>query len=682
MKTRILLATLALSVSALGQSTPPPTITLEIPIEAAGHSFQFIDDYPNGTGTPTLLYGGAPIYDLLTQRFLVVATPQYGYNSIVAPRLLDDSTGVSITFASFNITDSLVWLPSIFGNGLIGFAVHEDLANHTFALVAPIEGYAFPVTKLPVMGSTVNDTDGNPVFVSLGFFNAFVNTEISSLSPATTVLVDLTAQKQAVANATDLRNPSAWVPRTVALPTRAATFTLGNINSWETLDTTQTYTLHTSSGSLQGVTAYSASGYDQSSNWFNEARVSGQVGISEDYWLTKDGTADSTPHFFMGPGTGETLQSAAPFTVPVQQRGTLTFTIGQDHYSDTLYVVQNGTWSLVSSGSGNQWQNMLTTWDINGNPLNYYFDYYQSQEVNLNAPWELVSVDSSNSTVFHGQTTDLRDGFSPFNPVPPAGQVSVSVANPRRVSLLNGQLHLIGQDGTLWAVSVVPGFESSGNYSLYWAGYFIGTPMERWTSLRYIPATAPASTTNGQQFMMHDVATDEYSQVGAGGENFNFATWVPESPITLSLPVSRWSQDLSIVTAAGGVFPIEKGAVQGLWTSTGNGAYFNSYGYFEATSRYHIETDWWVYSSNGNLGAPEFSGMNSYDLLNWASPTTDADNDGLPSWYEYILGTSDNSTDTDGDEISDFIEARDGTNPNSPKPILTVSSPVGAVWLN
>lgn len=671
MKTRILLATLALSVSALGQSSPPPTITLEIPVEAAGHSFQFLDDSDG-----QLFHEGVPIFDALTMKFILTGTPTL--QSQVMPILSDHTVGNTMEYGTLSLTGPVVWQASVFGAGTIGYALGGERLDHTFALVAPALGWAFPVSKVSPASLSALDSDGNWQ-LAFGFFNAYVATGVSTLSRLNTVLVDLTAQEQSKPNLTDLRFAESWAPRSVALPTRAVTFTIGEVASGYQILPGATFTLHTSSGNMQGLVPFSVvvGGH-------RLLRLGGQVGIREEYWWTRDGTAETTDHFFMEIGHTAVSKAGAGLSVPVADIQTVTFTIGEDHFSESLAVLQNG--SITPLGSGTGGANMLVTWDQNGNEVQYHFDYF-SASVDMSQPWDLVSVDATPAVIHSfGQTTDLRGGFAPFNPVAPAGFVSMSVPEARRASLLGGQLKLQANDSTEWAVSVTPGFEGVGQYYTYWSGVFVGTPLERWSYFQYIPATAPSSTTDWQQISLLDTAASESSGSGAGGGYLDFSKWLPVTTLSLNLPVSRWNQELYIITSAGGMFPVTKGNIQGLWSFYGMGNYFTTYGYFDAASQIHSGADWWVYAPYGNSGTPEVSELNGSDIMNW-NPTsaTDADGDGLPDWYEYILGTSDDATtgwDTDGDGIGDYQEIAAGTNPNQAAPTLTVTTPVGAVWLN
>ena len=86
---RSILATTALGCSALAQW---PTITLEVPVQAAGHSFELYEGYYYGSSS---VFSGLPTYDALTQKFLITA----GANGSTwyYPRLWNNTLGIETT---------------------------------------------------------------------------------------------------------------------------------------------------------------------------------------------------------------------------------------------------------------------------------------------------------------------------------------------------------------------------------------------------------------------------------------------------------------------------------------------------------------------------------------------------------------------------------------------------------
>ncbi len=673
MKTRILLATLALSVSALGQSTPPPpTITLEVPVEAAGHSFQLWENYYN----PAMVFSGQPVYDALTGKFLVTGDPPYGWTYWTAPLLINDTLGTQWNWSSY-ISEPTTLSVTMFDPGTIGYAVDAARSSHVLGLVVPGYNWSFPVSSTGVLGSTVVDSDGNSQFASLGFFNAFAQTYDPSLSASNTALVDLTASQQSPLGVTDLRG-LAWGSRTV-FPTRVATFSLGTVDWQYSAPQGVSYTLHTASstpGSLQNLVPQLASIYDPvTSSYTYELRVSGQVGVGENYWLTNQNGTQSTAQFFMGAANSEVVQSGAPFSVPYSDFQTLTFSIGENHFNEWLAVSQNGSLIPVTPYTSG---GTLTTWDQTGTAISYSYGTYTSQsQVDLNQPWTLVSIDYWSSSVIQdfGQITQLFDGFTPWNPVSPAGAVSFAVAAGRAGSLDGGQLRLQNTDGTQWLVS------PASDTDLYNFSVTIGDVTY---PVQYRLVTAPSTALQGwagDTATIVDLANGDTGIIHPSTtSSYELATWAPLTTINLWLPAQRWAHDVRVRTALGDDVRVSAGALQGVWS----GGSFTTYGFYNATASIHAGVDWWIHDVSTGETA---SGVNIPDRKNWtgSSDLQDDDSDGLPAWYEYILGTSDDVTtgwDTDGDGIGDYQEMAAGSDPRSAKPVLTIVLPITAAWIN
>ncbi len=631
------------------------------------------------------VFSGMPTYGALTQKFLITA----GANgsSWAYPYLWNDTlgTGTTVDLGQYDYYNPPPSIPvNPIGSGSFAYAVAEGLESHTFALVVPAYNWSFPVSKLPVLGCSGVDGSGNPAFVSLGFFNAFSITQMSWLNANDAVLVDLTAQTQSAPNATDLRDPASWVPKTVSVPTREVTFDFGPVDWQYSPPQGAHYFLQSSSGAAQSLVPMK--------NWVDTVShltVTGQVGVGDNYWLSTPTGTVSTPIFQMDGGNTTVWKSAAPIPVPTTNFQSMIFRIGENHLNQQLFVVQQGEFGpnfiplSYSPGSG-----ALVTWNEAGNTVNYPFVNYEVM-VDMNLPWTLMNYSLGTD---YGAVTQLFDGFVPYNPVPP-GYVPMSIPEARRSSLTSGNLKLHVDDGTEWLVSPIDGFELPDYYLTFWMLTNVGTPLERSTEFHYIPSMAPTTSMDPAQLTLHDAGEDDEIAFSAGGLGNNFGLWLPEVPLNLNLPESRWTQELHVITAAGGMFPVVKGSIQGVWSNDGTSTVFTSYHFFDATSKMHRGTDWWVYAPYGNWGQPAYSDKNGLDiggnpsLLNWTpeSDMTDSDNDGLPNGWEGRWFGNLSSTGTqnpDGDDWDNATELANGTNPIDAAPVITLTSPAGAMLVN
>jgi hypothetical protein len=104
--------------------------------------------------------------------------------------------------------------------------------------------------------------------------------------------------------------------------------------------------------------------------------------------------------------------------------------------------------------------------------------------------------------------------------------------------------------------------------------------------------------------------------------------------------------------------------MQGFWSATETaGASFSNSWYFHATGKFSEGQDWWIYDATTHESSP----FNLHDLSQWAIPNSevDSDHDGLPDWFETLIGTNPHSPDSDGDGLPDWWEVQQHLNPNS-----------------
>ena len=107
------------------------------------------------------------------------------------------------------------------------------------------------------------------------------------------------------------------------------------------------------------------------------------------------------------------------------------------------------------------------------------------------------------------------------------------------------------------------------------------------------------------------------------------------------------------------------GSVQGSWNSDAqNQNWFTTYGYYNATTSFHSEMDFWIYDATSGETSP----VNQTDLTQWQSwmSAQDSDGDGLPDWYEFTIGTNPYAWSTVNDGIPDGWKVQHGLNPLDP----------------
>ena len=171
--------------------------------------------------------------------------------------------------------------------------------------------------------------------------------------------------------------------------------------------------------------------------------------------------------------------------------------------------------------------------------------------------------------------------------------------------------------------------------------------------IQYFPASAPYDP--GQGFTIVDTTTRETSYFPANTASADLSAWYPPAmPLSVNISVTRWQDQLELHQANGETFPLTRGNLQGVWSpDPQNNSWFTTYAYFDAQTSARPGLDWWIYDvTTGQASSP-----NQTDLSAWLGSNTDSDGDGLPDWYEFILGTNPHAWSHGGRRDSGRLES-------------------------
>jgi hypothetical protein len=516
------------------------------------------------------------------------------------------------------------------------FAIPSNRASHSFAVVTS-NGNSYPVSHGGTLGEDV-PSGGGSAFRPYGFFNAMAYPDYSG----DFYLIDLTSNEQAPANATELLNVT-WSPISLPWVMRSVTIVVSTSNP----NIGDGFTFHTSSGSLQGVV--------QSNPTDAIYSVSGSVGVGETFWLTRgDGTSSPQQQMLM---EDQVVDWSSSFP-PIRSVQTYSFQVGSNRQGHALSVRHSDGFETDLTESGNGY---LTTWDDDGQPVNYSYQSY-SGGVDINLPGWLLHDKNTGEDL--GEVPSVFEGWEPWHPNPPAGFVPLIISRARS----GHTLRLRQDDDTLWKVNRAVGYESPDSFLSTWKTVYPMTPDEHSYELQYFPATAAFDPSQG--FWVEDETLGDRTYFPPGTISAELSAWYPPSTtrVVTGLSATRWQHELWLAQPNGDSFHLANGNLQGLWTSDAQGrTWFTNYGHFDAATEYHPELEWWIYDATTN----EVSPSNGVGLTAWASDNTDSDGDGLADWYEFILGTDRNLVDSDGDGVWDNAELLLGRNPSNGQAVVS-----------
>jgi hypothetical protein len=546
-----------------------------------------------------------------------------------------------------------------YGPARFSFAVDEARSGHVLGLVIPETGSIFPLTQTGIAGWNSYDVDGVAFWTGLGFFNAYAQTGLTAAGNF--LVVDMTTGEQSPANMTNLAG-QAWEPLSVGLITRAVTIVVPAVDFSHFPEAENSplnrYTLHTStgfSGSLQSLVPTGGA-----APW----TVNGQVGLGETYWLTRDSDGASSEQRVLDWETASagnvTVDWSGAFP-PARWLTTQSFQIGSGRAGHAIAVVHPDGFRtyLAPDPAMAGTSSDLVTWDDDGLEVRYPYGHFLGEADALQGSWWLEDETTGEDL---GQVNQVFTGFIPWHPAPPIGWGSVNLIESRK----HHALRLEHDNGETWHVTVHPDYQADGAYLSYWAATVSPTGQQQSVEVRYVPASTPISASDGGFTVFDDTAGDSqwFSSWLWSETNLDLAQWYPPATATLGLKVSasRWNNELAILYPSGASTLVTRGNLQGSWGVTLDAmSHFTSYGWFDATVPVHPGAAWVLWDATRNEFLTPDMGATT-DFIN-ATDSTDTDGDGLPDWYEFMIGTDLNNPDSDGDGYSDGAEAAKDCNP-------------------
>jgi hypothetical protein len=525
------------------------------------------------------------------------------------------------------------------GAGLFHFfAIEAWRYDHEFTLWHPATSTALRVTK----GNVQRAFDHNGTEISLNFFEAWSDVDDSDYQ-----LFDLT-EGTALAGPVSNTVGLTWQPSTIPIPSHQFTFIL----PLESVG--QAFTVFNEQGASEQATAQEGSFYPESGvEYTNVGYVTGSAGQWTKFWLQRNQDDLRTTNYYMAEQNMfvdvRVLYAAPPPHEP--QWNYQSFRIRDTHNLGSIVVKhEDGTEVELST----DWAaNSLYSWDEwgNSNSIVYYNAY---AVIDTSQNWWLLESGNTNL----GQGNDIFDGWSPsINSNPANGDVWNDFPTARQ-----GHTLQIFQNGT-WTFGAPATTFTMGGY--------LG-PGGEWVQWDVFSASAHLN----DPWSSYEVYDLDLADSTSGSST---AFWFPRHPLILKVSATRWSNDLRIRTGSGAEYPVTRHKVQGTWSLDLSGrAWFNQYGFFDATSETEEGVPWWLVDYSHQNNGPEVLIADTGDASSFINATdnTDTDGDGWADWYEKFVGTDPTLQDTDGDGIIDSQDPYPRSLPVTASSTLQVWTPL------
>ena len=517
------------------------------------------------------------------------------------------------------------------------FAIDEARHGHLFAFT---NGNVFiPLTSGAVQGSL--GADGQ--FASLGFFDAWASgIALGSGSP---IAVDLTAHEAVWAANPNLVGAS-WASDTT--PRAMQTLTL----TFAAAEEGHSFIIYTFAGPSQ-VLSPEFQG--------NTLAAPISIGAGTEFWVTRNNPPPqpATQHHQM-PLTPLTFYVSGE--LPPTSGGGVTLTTLHFRISPTLnpeafHVRRNAdatSTPMVVSAANNQIP------VLNPSTGQWITMPYRDAWADVNTAGGYYVTNGS------GQNVGTGPGFFDF-----AASWYPTLVRPALVPIARqGHAMRTGEGfNATWTGAAIGQLSSGDPFSTpQWAPFI-------WdVATLSVPFSVDFRDSATPMVKLTDSDAGDFLQNGALGAGISgFESWHLPQPLVLKISATRWAHQLEIRCADGTIYPVTAGRIQGNWSREPltNIEWFNPYGFFDATARCQTNIPWHLYDKT----RPGFLAADGADAASFVNSTddTDTDIDGLPDWYELMIGTNPTNPDTDGDGQTDGYEVFHNTNPLA-RPVTAIGA--------
>ncbi len=526
-----LIHSIAFALSALTLHATNVQLDLEVPADMAGHTFNLYLYYPGDTSPTSMTTFGPSYWNSATERLSLSVLVEQGSWQYV----IENQTLGGLGFDAGNYTNSFFSLTSedftANGNNLFTFWVYASEQADVFGLLfnAPTNTGDF-TAAFPMTGMT-----GTLTLPDWGIVNLWSDTGIPrSYMSGTGTLVN-------ISQATYLDPSHTWQPLgNYVLPTMPVSIWVGANNAG------MQFTLHTLGGSAQSVTVS-----DQQDGQY----VTGQVGLLEVFWVTRD--ADQRLSSAAVAFSGQENQDwSAEFPDIVPNWVMTPFLIGHEFASHPLKVVHaSGVEQWLEPDPVSPLPETIST-TVNGVSQNYQVFHFRAT-VDTTQAWTLVDTTTSADL---GQRTTVTDGLD--NWVPDVSGTSISVLIPANRN--TSDFVLINDLG-----EEIPWWDSLSQGSWSFLSYGLECTVDyRIGSMNF--------TNTGGNWRVRDKGTGlEYGvDPNMAGEPLDLSWQLPTSNLSLQLPASRWTHDLWL-WSPGRFEKIRPVTMQGLWSFYGSAETFD-----------------------------------------------------------------------------------------------------------